>query len=410
MRATGFTADLARWRNAVFALFLVNGVTSASWFARIPSVRNDIHADLSLMGVVLLCGAIGSILGLAAAPALLAHFGAQPALRITVTFYLLSLVLASLGASLWGSLPVVAIGIFAWGVGIGSSDVIVNIEAAAVETQAGKTLMPLMHAFYSFGTVLGALLGTLTAALALPIIVHMGIALIPCAGLAVWAIARVPHELAAPDAPQQPEHWRNRMRSQWQVWRDPVVLLIGLGVLANGLAEGGAGDWMAIGAVDGHGLTEAFGAFLFGMFVAGMTLMRVIGGPLVDRWGRVVTLRISASTALIGVALFVWVNQPWALVLASVLWGMGVALGFPLGMSAAADDPRGPARVGAVSIIGYGAFLIGPPLLGLLGQHLGILRALLVLLPLLALAVLVSPAARERSGPHAADDQGHPGV
>ena len=70
-----------------------------------------------------------------------------------------------------------------------------------------------------------------------------------------------------------------------------------------------------------------------------------------------------------------------------VVWGLGASLGFPVGMSAAADDPaRAAARVSVVSTIGYGAFLAGPPLLGALGDEVGTLDSLLVV------AALMGPA------------------
>ena len=79
-----------------------------------------------------------------------------------------------------------------------------------------------------------------------------------------------------------------------------------------------------------------------------------------------------------------------------VLWGAGASLGFPVGMSAAADDPRNAAaRVSAVATIGYVAFLVGPPLVGFVGEHVGLLNALLMVLVLVAIAGIVSPAARK---------------
>jgi len=79
-----------------------------------------------------------------------------------------------------------------------------------------------------------------------------------------------------------------------------------------------------------------------------------------------------------------------------VLWGLGSALGFPVGMSAAADDPRtAAARVSAVATIGYFAFLVGPPLIGFLAEQVGILNSLLVVLVLVAVSGIVSSAARE---------------
>jgi MFS family permease len=163
-------------------------------------------------------------------------------------------------------------------------------------------------------------------------------------------------------------------------------------------AEGSANDWLALAAVDGHDLSNTDGAIVFGVFVAAMTIGRVIGGPLIDRFGRVAVLRACAALGVAGLLLFIVAPTIWILVTGIVLWGLGASLGFPVGMSAAADDPkRAAARVSAVAIIGYFAFLVGPPALGLLGQHVGILNALYVILALMVLAGCAAPAARERN-------------
>lgn len=78
-----------------------------------------------------------------------------------------------------------------------------------------------------------------------------------------------------------------------------------------------------------------------------------------------------------------------------MLWGAGAALGFPTGMSAAADDPlRAAKRVSVVSTIGYIAFLAGPPIIGFLGDHFTLRPALLAIGAVMVLSILVVPAAR----------------
>jgi cyanate permease len=87
-----------------------------------------------------------------------------------------------------------------------------------------------------------------------------------------------------------------------------------------------------------------------------------------------------------------------------VVWGLGASLGFPVGMSAAADDPaRAAARVSVVATIGYAAFLGGPPLLGFVGDHVGTLQALLVVAVLLVPSLFAVRAAREPAGRRAED-------
>jgi predicted MFS family arabinose efflux permease len=172
-------------------------------------------------------------------------------------------------------------------------------------------------------------------------------------------------------------------------------VVLGLMVLGFAFTEGSANDWVAVALVDGYSATQAVGAVAFGCFTAAMTLGRFVGGSLLDRFGRIVVLRCSALLALAGLALvLVGGSVPIAL-LGAVLWGLGAALGFPVGMSAAADDPvRAAARVSTVSSIGYMAFLAGPPLIGPLAQHVGILHALLVVVVAITLGLFATGAAR----------------
>jgi MFS family permease len=117
---------------------------------------------------------------------------------------------------------------------------------------------------------------------------------------------------------------------------------------------------------------------------------------LLDRFGRVPVLRVSAGFAAVGLLIVIFGPNPTIATIGIVLWGLGSALGFPVGMSAAADDPRSAAaRVSAVATIGYFAFLVGPPLIGFLAENVGILNSLLVVLVLVAVSGIVSSAARE---------------
>jgi MFS family permease len=167
-------------------------------------------------------------------------------------------------------------------------------------------------------------------------------------------------------------------------------------VLALALTEGTANDWLAVALQDGYDVERWLAVLGFGGFVAAMTLGRLVGPVLLDRHGRVPVLWATMTSAGAGVLLIVFGGGPWLVVPGIVLWGLGASLGFPVGMSAAADDPvRAAARVSVVSTIGYTAFLAGPPLLGFVGDHVGTLRALLVVAALLVPAALVVPSARE---------------
>ncbi|PWC05968.1 MFS transporter [Agromyces badenianii] len=397
--------ELISWRNAVFAIFFLSGLSMASWVARLPAIRDDTGLSTQGVGLVILAGSIGSILGLVAAPWFLARFGARTGMILALLTVSVGLVLLGIGGSAVPSVPIVVIGLALFGFGNGAVDVMMNVEGAEAEREIGKTVMPLMHAFFSFGTVAGAALAAAASAARLPVSLHLGVIALAIAVAVFIAVRYVPLRAEVgddthTDAPRPP--WTERLRANLEVWGDVRLLLIGVIMLGMSFAEGSANDWLALAVVDGHGFDETTGAIVFGVFTVAITAARVIGGPVLDRFGRVPVLRTLAIVGIAGLSLFIFGTEPWMLIVGTALWGIGCSLGFPVGMSAAADDPdRSAARVSAVAIIGYCAFLAGPPLLGFLGQQFGILNALLVLLGLLVLSALAAPAARERSRPTA---------
>jgi MFS family permease len=169
-------------------------------------------------------------------------------------------------------------------------------------------------------------------------------------------------------------------------------------VLSFTLAEGAANDWLALSLVDGYDARHWVGVVGFATFVAAMTTGRLVGPVVLDRFGRSRSMLGSAFAAAAGVLILVYSGTPALAVVGILLWGFGAALGFPVGMSAAGDDPlRAARRVAVVSTIGYGAFLAGPPLLGFVGDHVGTLDSLLVIaVAMLPAAVMVTAVRRPR--------------
>jgi len=127
---------------------------------------------------------------------------------------------------------------------------------------------------------------------------------------------------------------------------------------------------------------------------------------MLDRYGRVPVVRTLGCVGLVGLLLFVFAPVTPLAFAGAVLWGVGISLGFPVGMSAAADDPaRAAGRVSVVASIGYCAFLGGPPLVGFLGDHLSVLRALITVAVLLGVAAVTATAIREPAGAPAGRDE-----
>lgn len=375
---------MTRARNAVGLAFFLNGLCFATWVSRIPDVRSQFALSNGALGLLLLAIAAGSLVALPTTGAAIAAHGTVRVVRAGALVAAGGLLVAALG--LGDLLGLTALGLLAYGWGIGVWDVAMNVEGAEVERRLGRTVMPRFHAAFSLGTVVGALAGAAVVAAGLPAGWHLG-AVALAALVVVWSTSAWFLPVAA-----------RRSEKPWgalAAWREPRTLLIGVMVLALALTEGTANDWLAVALVDGYDARHWVGVVGFGVFVAAMTATRFVGTGLIDRFGRAAVLWTTMALAFGGVVLIVAGGHPALVVAGIVLWGAGASLGFPVGMSAAADDPRhAPARVSVVSTIGYAAFLAGPPLLGFVGDRVGTLNALLVVAVVLVPAALAVPATR----------------
>ncbi|BDI21278.1 MFS transporter [Herbiconiux sp. L3-i23] len=388
--------QITAWRNAVFVTFGLSGLAIATWLSRVPRVRDELEVSTTVIGIVLFGVAAGSIVGLSLASHIIARFGATRTLLLALGIGVFGLPIAAVGVGV-DSVWLTFAGLALFGAGNGCCDVAMNVSGAANERMLGRAVMPIFHAMFSVGTVVGTAIGAAAEALDIPLLVHTGVMSVLILASLLVAVRFFQSELADIE-PEEPgtESAHPGIRSRLSAWTEPRTLMIGVIVLGMAFAEGSANDWLALAMVDGHGLANDQAALVLSLFLLSMTVGRLAGVKLLDRFGRVPVLRASAVAAVLGLGLVIFVPDPAVAIAATVLWGLGAALGFPVGMSAAADDPRKAAgRVSVVSTIGYLAFLAGPPLIGFLGDHVGLLLGLIPVLVLIALAGIASPAARE---------------
>ncbi|WP_226533450.1 MFS transporter [Microbacterium paraoxydans] len=405
-------SQFVRWRAAIFAVFLASGLSIATWASRVPGIKQALDLDNAQVGLILLGMGVASIVGISTGPAVMARTGARRGMLLTMLTFATGIVLVGLGANVFGSVTLVLIGMALFGFGNGSVDVMMNVEATAIEQQMGRTILPVFHAFFSFGTVIGAGIGALAAQLRIDVATHATVMGVLIAVIAVACFFQVPAREATLDPTNHEKPpFRARMHTALEAWRESRTYLLGMVMLGMSFAEGGANDWIALGTEQGHGFAEGTGAVSLAVFSIGMTSVRLFGGPLVDRFGRVTVLRILAVAAASGILLFILAPTFPLVLVGAALWGVGASLGFPLGMSAAADDPaKAAARVSAAATIGYVAFLGGPPVLGVISEHIGLLNTLFILVALVVLSGLFSGAARplrdDEKSPVARRDQG----
>jgi fucose permease len=376
-------AGLRRATLAVYAVFFGSGFTFSSWASRIPQVRDGLHLSPASLGFLLLSIAAGSVVSLPLAGMVVARLGAARTIVVMAFVAAGGVAIAAIGYRI-GVAPVV-VGLFLLGVGNGTWDVAMNVEGAFVEQRLRRSIMPRFHAGFSIGTVTGALLGAAMVAVGVSVTVHLLIVAAVVASTVPWTVRWFLTVTA-------PAHHDGAPRAHpLAAWMEPRTLLLGLFVFCMAFIEGTGNDWLGVAVIDGYDASPAVGSLTLGIFLGAMTTGRWFGPALLDRLGRLATVRICGVLAAAGLLLVVYAGSLPLAMAGAVFWGLGSALGFPVGMSAAADDPGHAAgRLSVVTSIGYTAFLAGPPLVGLLGNHVGTLHSLIAVAGIASAGVLLS--------------------
>lgn len=385
-------------RTAVLTVFTLAGLVFASWASRIADTKAALGLSAGELGTLLLAMSVGSVTGLPLAGRVSDRIGASRTVAAGLTLGLVGLLAVGATVTFAGPRVVLAAGLFLLGLGVGLWDVAMNLEGAGVERALDRSVMPHFHAAFSGGTVVSALVGAGMSWAEVPLLAHFAGTAVLSVGLAAWAVPRFLPRSAVPSSADDVAEDAAPVPAQRSAWLEPRTLLIGVVVLAAAFTEGTANDWLAVAFTEGHDVPEWVGVLGFATFLTFMTVGRILGTGLLDTYGRVPVLRVSFALAVLGAGLVVF-GTAWTAFVGAAIWGVGAALGFPVGMSASADDPaRAAARMSVVATIGYVAFIAGPPLLGYLGDHVGVLHALLVVGALAILALSLVTTVREPDG------------
>lgn len=390
---------------ATCVVYVCLGFGTSAWLSRLPDVRDDLGLTPATIGTMLLIASLGSLLTLPTSGPIVTKIGARASGRIGVLIWALGIVCAGLGA-LNASIPLATAGLVLIAAGNGLWGATMNIEAGLVQAAVRRTVVPVIQAMYAVGMLGGALLGALAAQMGLPLGAHLfGLAaleLLACGTAVGFYLTKEEVAALAPahDKSDGGEASSKKAKGLTRVaWREKQTVLIALMVMSAGLMEGAANDWLNLSMVDGYGYSTAAASAAFAFFLLMMTIVRFASPRLEARLGSPKLLRFTFTGAVVGLLLVAFAPHHLFAVAGIALWGIGSALGFPLGISALSVDPvMTPARVSVLSTVNYGAALIGPPLLGLIADHIGYHRALaFVALPVL-LAIVLAGQVPDRRG------------
>lgn len=427
---------LGRAALATALVFAVNGFLLASWVSRLPATRDRLGASVAELGLVLLAPGFGSLLSMPFSGRWCRRFGSRVVIAATTVAASVALVALAVVPTPF----TLGLALFVWGSFYGSWDVAMNVHGSAVEQRAGREWMPRYHACWSVGGIAGAGCGALAAQAGMPLTLHFAAVAVLCTALVMVALRAFIEDridatsaaagpdpdapvAAAPDpgapepalpVPGPPEGESSpRREAVAAAVHSPLkdsgrprprvltgrLLLVGVVTLCATTLEGAAADWLALYLTDERGATESLAAAGYAVFAVAMAGGRFSGTAVAERLGRDGAVRVGGVVSFAGVLLTVLGPGLVSVYVGAALWALGVCLVFPAAVSAGGEAPERPAdAIAAVTTIGYGGFLLGPPLIGLLAEQVGLGRALLVLLVLAGGIATLAPAVRSRRG------------
>jgi len=372
-------------------MFFLLGVGYASWVARIPAMRHRLELGDRDLGLLLLAVAVGAIFAFRAAPPLIARYGSRRLTRVASLLMCVSVVFPAFTPTpLW-----TALGLFAIGVSTGLMDVSMNAHGVDVEQRLGRPILGSLHGLFSVGGLAGAGAGALAASQGMSPAVHLvSVAIVFAAMAFLFGRALLPRSLERPPAEARGDAPAKRLFTR------PNALLLALGAVAfcSSVGEGAMGDWSAVYLRDTLHTSEAVAALGYAAFSLTMVVGRFSGDRLTVRFGPVDIVRYGGLLVAFGLAFGLAINTIPAMILAFFIVGLGLSVVMPTAFRASGRVPgvEPAAGLATMATLGYGGFLVGPPAIGFVAEHLTLRGGLGVVVALAFLLAALAPAVAGR--------------
>jgi predicted MFS family arabinose efflux permease len=355
-------------------VFFIAGFGMAAWAPLVPFAKTRVGIDEGLLGLLLLCLGIGSIVAMPLAGALATRFGCR--LAITGSALLLCLPLPLL-ASVSG-LPLLVAALLIFGAGLGAIDVSMNIQAIIVERASGRSMMSGFHGLFSLGGIVGA--AGMTALL--------GAGASPLTGTLV-VVACIVVALAVAFSHLLP--YGSKSEGPTFAFPHGIVLFIGVICFIVFMTEGTVLDWSAVFLTSARGMDASYAGLGYAAFALTMTIGRLSGDRIVQRFGGANVIIFGGFCAAVGLALAAMRPSWQVALLGYVLVGIGCSNIVPILFTSVGRQTVMPENVAvpAITTLGYAGILIGPAAIGFVA-HAANLSAAFLIMALLLLAVAAS--------------------
>lgn len=369
-------------------LFFVNGTLLTNWLPRIPTVKASLGLSEGALGLALLGVGAGALIGSLAASPLVARWGSRAAALVACVA--MSLWLPLLGVA--SSAVLLGVSLAAVGFADAVMDVAMNAHGVEVQRRYGRSILNGFHGWWSLGSVTGGVSGTLAAAWRVPVAVQLGLVAALLCALALGTSGLL---LSSGVDRHMSRSGGRRLR-----FTRSLALLGGL-TLLGAAVEDTPGSWSAVYLREQMGTSPGVAGSAYAVFAVAMTIGRLLGDRLVDRFGAARTVRVGALLAAGGLAGGMAGGSVASAMVGFALTGLGVAPIFPATFGAAADLPDLPSGSGiaAVSLVARGGFLLAPPLVGFAAELAG-LRLAVGGVAIVALAAALLAGSTERDTRH----------
>jgi len=371
-------------RRRVFAAFFLYAFAIGGFYPRLAELQRSMRLSESELGIGLIGAACGTLVSLTLAGRLIERVGH----RRTLLALLPALPLCYALAAHASGMVALFVCLLPAGVCIGAIELLVNLEADRVEHQGGRRIMNRAHAFWSFGFFGAGLLGALAARLGISPQWQLA-GMVPLQALLIALLLggfeAAPHRTGSN---AEPAHHLARPTL--------AILALVLFSLSALVLEGAGIDWSAIYIRDVFDAAPFIGGLAVATGACAQGAARYVADRFVERHSAWTIARTLLGVLGLG-TLLVTVAPAWPVALLGfALMGVGTSVVFPLAMSAAAQRTDRPAatNVAALAQISFVSFLLGPPLLGFVAEHVGIRWTFGVGLPLVILSLVVSPILR----------------
>ena len=370
----------------IFLVFFFESSVLGQWIPRIPDIKTALALSDATLGLALLALPLGTLLGFSVVGKVIEHYGLRNSCRLFLPLWALLFI----GPALAQTFTQLCIALFLCGAAVGMIETAMNTEAARIERDSGERLMSRCHGFWSLGTMFGALMGGALAQWNVSVVMHFTIAMpviAVCGYLVATALPVVNSHSESNDLGDEEEG-----RSQLFRWPARSILLLCIMPLGIMMVEGAFIDWSAVFMREVMSAEPLLIGITYSAFSLIMAIVRLSGDSLATRYGDLTIVRVSGIASTVGITLFALSPSiPWAFI-GAALSGAGVAIVFPLAVTAAANRPgRSSAdNVAALNMIAFSAFMVAPPIIGFISELLGLRIALVLLGPVALLTYLLA--------------------